>query len=275
MYTTILTTLLLATSALAAPHSRRQPAPPGTCDPAAISGLTQPTSTLPAPSGVLASIVVGRGVQNYTCANGTTGAPVANGAVAILYDASCVAVDDPSTFSGLTTQALTQSLPANEGDDFQCGGTALKRSGHHFFNAAKTPVFDLSESGPLGDTTTPAASDVAWLDLASTSGTTGPITAIYRIETRGGQPPASCADPSVVNGLVSVQYAAEYWVYTTAPATGTPPAPPSPPSGAPAPPSSPSEEPEEPAQPEVPEAPEDPEDDGGDDDEEDEGDEEE
>ena len=52
---------------------------------------------------------------------------------------------------------------------------------------------------------------VAWLYLNTTSATQGDVRAVYRVNTAGGNPPATCEGSDAV---FSVQYAAEYWFYS-------------------------------------------------------------
>lgn len=88
--------------------------------------------------------------------------------------------------------------------------------GHHFFNpvnGANTPVFALDQLsvapypmalvGKLGDTVAPATAcpglsgegAVKWLYLRDTKGISqGGIDTVYRLETAGGAPPATCQD---------------------------------------------------------------------------------
>ena len=51
---------------------------------------------------------------------------------------------------------------------------------------------------------------VDWLQLVAKDGVESVgLQTVYRVVTAGGNPPAVC--PSV--GVISVQYAAEYWFY--------------------------------------------------------------
>ena len=232
------TILAIATTSNAAPtlslkprsplskHGRRQISPG--CDLSVLDNVTLPIAgtSLPAPGAdfFLASITVGRGVQNYTCGNDSTAAPVSNGAIAILYEASCIGVSDPDLLASLPSKALAISPSADPEEDLDCGSQPLERAGHHFFNAAKVPTFDFTESGdpklglglmsvgaksPAPDATTA----VAWLSLNRAGGSVGPIQAIYRLNTAGGVAPATCAGQQP-GGTISVQYAAQYWVYS-------------------------------------------------------------
>ncbi|ETN44129.1 uncharacterized protein HMPREF1541_10679 [Cyphellophora europaea CBS 101466] len=252
MHSTIIAALALslAASSLALPHTSYAPAPSPPfrltdvlrsrqvsppCDVSdALNNLTVPfaltTPPLPAPDASLslASVIIGRGVQNYTCPTNSTSVPTAVGAIATLYEASCIASSNPSVFASLTTTALGLPLPADPLAAFDCGADQpLSRAGHHFFNAAKTPVFDFAEAdaslgvglmsvGAKSDAPTDKAVDVPWLMLGSVEGGSGPIRQIYRVETRGGQPPASCEGAEgAEGGVVSVQYSAEYWIFSS------------------------------------------------------------
>jgi hypothetical protein len=108
-------------------------------------------------------------------------------------------------------------------------------SGHHYFATTTTPVFNLNASDDpaqdlgnvvgrkVANSTAPANATkgangvgdgaVAWLYLSSTNETLGDVRAVYRVNTAGGSPPKTCENSDAV---FSVQYAAEYWFYSTA-----------------------------------------------------------
>jgi hypothetical protein len=96
--------------------------------------------------------------------------------------------------------------------------------GHHFFDSAGTPTFDLASVNKIlygkknGDVLAPADASkgpagtgaVDWLSLIAKPGYTSVgLGQVYRVETAGGAAPAVC--PSA--GVISVQYSAEYWFY--------------------------------------------------------------
>lgn len=183
--------LLAATTALAAPSSTiRHPLPKrqsttntSTTGTACVSPTPQPTyaSALGTPTGTLVGIFNGVGVQNYQCANASS-VPTSIGANANL-----------TSIAGAT-----------------CG------TGIHFFDNPTTPEFDLEQLGnnvcaksaSIVSPDTPAT-DVNWLRLSVTSSSTGDVSQVYRLETKGGQPPASCGEA----GVVQVPYGATYWFY--------------------------------------------------------------
>ena len=97
-------------------------------------------------------------------------------------------------------------------------------SGHHYFNSAGQPTFDLGNIGFLvakktGDIPAPANASpgqggqgygaVDWLNLQDAGGSTG-LNEVYRVETAGGKQPPTC---NGVVGNIEVQYAALYWFY--------------------------------------------------------------
>jgi hypothetical protein len=96
--------------------------------------------------------------------------------------------------------------------------------GHHYFGADGTPTFDLSAKGKIlfgkknSDIKAPSTANagpagtgaVDWLQLvAKPGGASVGLQTVYRVVTAGGNPPTVC--PST--GVISVQYAAEYWFY--------------------------------------------------------------
>jgi hypothetical protein len=107
-------------------------------------------------------------------------------------------------------------------------------SGHHYFATTTTPVFNLNVSPDpaeqignvvghkAANSTAPANAvkgpngvgngAVPWLYVSATNATQGNVKAVYRVNTAGGNPPKTCENSSAE---FSVQYAAEYWFYST------------------------------------------------------------
>jgi len=99
--------------------------------------------------------------------------------------------------------------------------------GHHYFNTAGTPVFDLSATNerllarkvagvPAVGTACPNADGkgaVDWLMLVDNGASLGGLKAVYRVETAGGKAPGSCVNASAVKGIVTSAYSAQYWFY--------------------------------------------------------------
>ncbi|KAK5554981.1 hypothetical protein LTR46_007185 [Exophiala xenobiotica] len=198
-----------------------------TCD---LSNAAMPVAPtpLPTPSGLsLEHVALGRGVQNYTCANATA-TPAAVGAVARFYNASCVASDWPDLLPIMPNLALQYPLPSDPNAPLEPSNLAL--STHHFFSNTTTPVFafdaptspkfgtvfaqKVNSSDPPANAVVGASGQgygaVSWLYLTSRADTVSDVKAVYRLNTAGGSPPATCqGQPSAF----SVDYSAVYWFY--------------------------------------------------------------
>jgi len=183
------------------------------------------TGTLEAPTGLtLSRVVIGRGTQNYTCADDSS-APVAIGAVARLYDASCIATSFPAIFEQLPglflgVDASQETFIANK-----LGMLAGKDMlvGHHLFSNVTTPVFDFRLNGsdkifvgkkednkPAPPTSVNGTfGAVDWLELQIIAGTVGYKRA-YRVVTAGGKQPATCSGQAA---SFTEEYSAQYWFY--------------------------------------------------------------
>ena len=187
--------------------------------------LIRPATTpLPPPSKGLSltAVLVGRGTQNYTCtSSNSSAAPVAEGALASLFNASCIAAMYPNLLSIIPDLALLYTTPPPSS---QLQPPGLDYYGEHYFRNATTPAFNLdtpkSQNGltfAAKNASSPAPADapkgpggvgdgaVPWLRLTSISGSTGPRE-IYRLNTAGGNPPATCQG---MDSTFVVQYSAE------------------------------------------------------------------
>lgn len=191
---------------------------------------------------MLSEVVIGRGVQNYTCAGASKDiTPKAVGAVASLYNVSCIASNYADILSMLPGLALQYNLPHDPTGKLEPSNLVL--AGHHYFSSNGTPIFDMTPTPPPGNaklradlqsvdlgvghfkvasnSTAPADAPkgddgngngaVPWLLLNATFGTTGDLKAVYRLNTAGGKAPATCEDSPAA---FSVQYASEYWLYS-------------------------------------------------------------
>ncbi|KAJ6444170.1 F-box domain-containing protein [Purpureocillium lavendulum] len=180
---------------------------------------TAPEGLLPpAPGLTVRHVAVGRGTQNYTCdvAN-STAVPKAAGAVATLFNASCVAALYPDVLDKIPGMAVHFNL--TDGD--RLGPTVLAKSGVHYFTDATTAFFDLdtptldigqapcqknssgaapstASVGQLGDKAVP------WLRLTTKEGATNDIKEVFRMTTAGGSAPATCKG---MPATFEVQYA--------------------------------------------------------------------
>jgi hypothetical protein len=143
---------------------------------------------------------------------------VAVGAVATLYNTTCLAAYAPQLLSVLPGISYRFPIP---GVPATATATDSLTSGHHYFTDNTTPFFNLDTDEhqwgmaamkKTNATNAPnASSDVPWLKLTTKTATGCTISEIYRVNTVGGQPAKTCANqPS----NIEVQYAAEYWFYS-------------------------------------------------------------
>ena len=178
----------------------------------------------PPPGSKLKALAIGRGLQNYTCANAST-VPTSVGAVATLYDATFLLAFFPKQDSTQILNDLPADLLSYPRDTLENSGLPIL--GHHYFNILEVPTFDVNApSGScvlagkkVGTLAAPRTSDpgvngtgkgaVDWLALSATKGSTG-FTQGYRVLTAGGKPPATCADQPAA---IQVEYASQYWFY--------------------------------------------------------------
>ncbi|KAI0407478.1 hypothetical protein F4802DRAFT_23939 [Xylaria palmicola] len=205
------------------------------CDVSKAKMPTLSVEPLPSPAAglVVKHVAIGRGTQNYTCdATNATAAPTLAGAVATLFDASCVASTYPDLLHMLAPLALQFDLPYSNGAaaaDAKMGPTNLLVSGHHYFTNATTPFFDLDAGrrrigeapcSKLASAAAPADAPrgrsgeaaVGWLRLAANPDATGGIHEVFRVKTAGGSAPATCQG---MPASFEVQYSAEYWFFAS------------------------------------------------------------
>jgi len=194
----------------------------------ALTDLPTGQTQLVTPTTKTSFIGIGVGVQNYTC--GTTGTFASAGAVAELFDISCL---KSSQFNEATDLAfdIWEALPSHlTAQDVIKEFTLIKNPvvlGQHFFitnpltGTGLSPKWDFtsaSEKGhsdafvvgaKVGDIPAPSNSgkNVDWLAL---NGALGDLAnQVFRIETRGGQPPTSCT----AGATTSVKYVSQYWLF--------------------------------------------------------------
>ncbi|MCJ1254077.1 hypothetical protein MMC24_001891 [Lignoscripta atroalba] len=188
--------------------------------------LSNSTASLSPPSKnlKLKAITLGRGTQNYTCATSTAAsAPVSNGAIATLFDASPFLAFLPPR-QGLEIIALLPNYLVSFPLASLVDSKSLPILGHHYFSDATTPTFDLADLGffkggkkegiaaPKGSSPGPNGKGdgaVDWLLLARKDGSRG-IEEVYRVWTAGGKAPRTCEG---LGKNVLVEYATQYWFY--------------------------------------------------------------
>jgi hypothetical protein len=158
----------------------------------------------------LKHIAIGRGTQNYTCnTNNPSDAPKAVGALATLYNASCIVATNADLATTLARASLHFQVSQSEATQ-KLAPSNLAISGRHFFMGDGTPFFnlDVSTAWKLGEIpcgkngSMPAPVDapkglagetaVPWLKLNAKQGATGGLQEVYRVQTVGGSAPATC-----------------------------------------------------------------------------------
>ncbi|KAG8710338.1 hypothetical protein FRC11_004604 [Ceratobasidium sp. 423] len=233
LFSALFTILATATATFATPPTTGTPG--HKCSGCSVSNATlslpSNQTAITVPTGTPVYIALGVGVQNYTC--GSTGTFASVGAVAKLFDISCL-VNTPlfpkiqDIVFAITENAKDQAVV----DKIE---TILKSSpvtlGDHYFihnpavnGTSLSPVFDFRAGVKKGDPSgfvaakkiggipSPAgSSNVDWLMLQNIGGAIGGTLANYvmRVDTKAGQPPTSCTP----NATVSVPYTAKYWLY--------------------------------------------------------------
>ncbi|KAF4467950.1 hypothetical protein FALBO_5184 [Fusarium albosuccineum] len=197
----------------------------------------------PPENATLKHIALGFGIQNYTCASAGADA-AAGGALAVLYDIthlypgtsrSSLSDADWAALTGtvLSGHAIPLNLNADghgasatvpfpaEADLKIQGYKKFPFIGHHFFNAAGVPVFDLTRakqrlnakkiSGIKAPTSASAGPDgtgaVDWLNLGDAGDSSG-LNQVYRVFTAGGNSHGCTAQSTD-----STSYTAMYWFY--------------------------------------------------------------
>jgi len=189
--------------------------------------LSNGTNTLPSPvAGTsLKGLTLGRGTQNYTCADSSaTTIPVSIGAVATLFDATPLLPFLPPMEGQEVLDILPSYLVSFPYAALE--NSSLPVKGHHFFDSAVVPIFDLTSTdvgllvgSKIGDIAAPNGSTpgpngvgpgaVDWLALGACDGSSG-LAEGYRVFTAGGKPPKTCEGQAPT---IEVQYAAQYWFY--------------------------------------------------------------
>ncbi|GLB42193.1 putative protein of unknown function (DUF3455) [Lyophyllum shimeji] len=226
MLATTLISLALASCALAAPsvESKKR----ASCDISKATIAYPQGQSLPAPTHTPSYIAIALGTQNYTCSSAGTYTNV--GALAELFDIACLyntpvfaniqdSVYDLWKFMppAISAQSVITSLH---------GSSSPAILGQHYYvtnpvtGTGASPKWDFTSQGATkgnvdayvvaaksaGITAPTGKQDVDWVQLKAV---TGKLAAeIYRVDTRGGQPPATCTPGE----STVVKYVAKYWL---------------------------------------------------------------
>lgn len=173
-------------------------------------------TALPPPTARLQYVLLGVGTQNYSCTGLTGKAPTQIGALADLYDITPLANCEESA-AELLPRYIVNATDLGQASQYP-------KFGKHFFTTTTTPTFDLTSVGQKfygmksGSTPAPANAPkgpggeaaVAWLYLTQNAGyPSSDVTSVYRVETAGGSPPATCPSEAEINK----RYVALYFIY--------------------------------------------------------------
>ncbi|KAF7337394.1 hypothetical protein MSAN_02265600 [Mycena sanguinolenta] len=188
----------------------------------AVMNLPENQTALVVPTTAPLFVALGVGVQNYSCSS-TTSTYASIGAVASLFDISCF--DQTPEFANLQTVAFdiwNKAGPAVTATSIGSRILAPLVLGYHYFvnspsGTGISPEWDFTHSGKgyviaakVGDIPAPTnpTTNVDWLALNNVQGSLA--SKIFRIDTVGGQPPASCVPGS---DPIEVKYTAKYYLY--------------------------------------------------------------
>ncbi|KAJ7124346.1 hypothetical protein C8R44DRAFT_734847 [Mycena epipterygia] len=194
----------------------------------AVMDLPKNQTALVSPTTAPLFVMLGVGIQNYTCSS-TTSTYVSIGAVASLFDVSCL--DQKPEFSTIQTTAFNiwnRSPPAATATSIGSRVDAPKLLGFHYFVTSPSgtgisPIWDFRSTGKfagnstayvigakVGDIAAPTtpATNIDWLALNNAQGALA--SKIFRVDTINGQPPTSCVPGSTP---IEVKYTAKYYLY--------------------------------------------------------------
>ncbi|WPH03507.1 Hypothetical protein R9X50_00638700 [Acrodontium crateriforme] len=210
---------------------RRWPGAESSLSSCSLSGVKMPASSTPLPAPAdgltLSHVAIGRGTQNYTCdLSNATAVPAPVGALATLFNVTCLAASAPDLLSILPSIAL--ELPVPSSSDVQ-DPINQDMSGHHYFIDLTTAFFNMDTSlhqygsgafKKVNAVPAPATAPkgqygrgdgaVAWLKLDAKNDKDQIFQQVYRLNTAGGNPPKTCKGQKAA---FEVQYAAEYWLF--------------------------------------------------------------
>ncbi|CAE6458935.1 unnamed protein product [Rhizoctonia solani] len=185
------------------------------------------TQAISIPDGVKPEyIVLAIGTQNYTCTN--AGNYSTSGVLSILIDISCLHASNSTAFEDVQNSAYNlfltsqNEMPTLNQIQGAIGYPPFILGDHYFTPRASTiaPEFDFRKSQEgnadafvigrqVGGIPSPEGSqNIDWLQLEATEGQLAKY--IYRVDTRGGQPPESCSGEGQDR---IVPYTAKYWFF--------------------------------------------------------------
>ncbi|KAH8828748.1 hypothetical protein DL96DRAFT_1679343 [Flagelloscypha sp. PMI_526] len=182
-------------------------------------------------TAVLSSLVDVHSSFNYTC---TEGAFKSDGAVAKLFDVSCMIVNNPHGFAELSSKATKLwKRPPTEIDTLEFSSAPGLLTTSHPKPGEQPPIvpqWDLTPAGCAFHGTAGASftgkskgsvfvptrkQDIYWLQLDVADGRPG--KQIYRTGIRHRHPPYTRQPDSEPGSRISIKYVSNYFLYTFAP----------------------------------------------------------
>ncbi|KAH7904709.1 hypothetical protein BJ138DRAFT_1166087, partial [Hygrophoropsis aurantiaca] len=183
-----------------------------------------------APTSAPAFVALGLGIQNYTC-NATSSSYVLTGAVAELFDSSCLSgtpvFDSAPALAYTAWNATGDIMTAQEVISTLSIVPLPVVLGQHYYvpnpnGAGLSPKWDFTSSGgtsgnmvayavgaKIGDL--PSPDTKVNIDSLMVKVVEGNLAnEIFRVDNHGGQPPASC---TAGGQNVTVKYTAQYWFF--------------------------------------------------------------
>ncbi|KAL0959920.1 hypothetical protein HGRIS_011585 [Hohenbuehelia grisea] len=192
--------------------------------------LPQGQTALPLPAAPLSFVGVAIGTQNYTCSAAGTFASA--GALAELFDISCLSGSPAFSSIQKDLYSLWKLAPSSVSTSQIINLLHLAKTpailGQHYFvpnpsgAAGLSPKWDFTSQGStrgnpdafvvgarVGGLAAPTGpSDIDWLALTNVQGKLA--SQVYRVDTVGGQPPASCTPGSAP---ITVKYTSKYYLF--------------------------------------------------------------
>ncbi|KAJ7302124.1 hypothetical protein DFH08DRAFT_723379 [Mycena albidolilacea] len=190
------------------------------------AGIDLPANqtALVAPATAPLFILLGVGIQNYTC-SGTTFASI--GAVASLFDISCLYPEEFATVQTTAFNVWENAYPDVPATAIGGRVGAPNLDGFQYFVTSPSgtgisPKWDFTSEkfagnanafvlgAKTGDILAPTdhATNIDWLQLTAVQGELA--SEIFRVDTVGGQPPTSCV---AGDAPISVKYTSKYYLY--------------------------------------------------------------
>jgi hypothetical protein len=162
----------------------------------------------PPDDSILQALAIGKGIFNYTCEEVPESRPPKFDAqYTELYNAAhLVAIlPDEDSFHALIPMTLGYDYEAMENSTMACMGSIGTLDG-----TAVITLYDIDTFEAAQSETVLAPEETEKNAMWSHAWSNDRLWDVYRVETYGGRPPATCRGQADV---IEIEYAAEYWFY--------------------------------------------------------------